>query len=60
MIVGIDLYYSDSIKAVQILDTANHFTFIFQCLLFCIVLLDKLFDFSKKETEQLSALGQGT
>lgn len=33
MIVGIDLYYSDSIKAVQILDTAfsiaKHFTFIF-------------------------------
>ena len=64
MTVGVDLYHSDSIKAVQILDIAfsiaKHFTFIFQYLLLFIILLDKLFDFSKKETELLSALGQVT
>lgn len=46
MTVGVDLYHSDSIKAVQILDTAfsiaKHFTFIFQYLLLFIILLDKL------------------
>lgn len=53
MIVGIDSYYSVSIKAVQILGTAfsiaKHFTFIFQHLLLSRILLDKLFNFFPKK-----------
>lgn len=63
MRMSIDLYYSDSSKAVKILDTAfytaKHFILIFQYLLLSIILLDKLFDFPHKELF-LSTLEQRT
>lgn len=47
MVVGVDLYYSDSIRAVQMPDTAlsiaKHFTF-FSVFAASVILLDKLFD----------------